>query len=747
MAALAARDRAGRAGRGDDPLRDRRRRATTRSSRASSRRSAAGPSSSRPPIRTSSCTPPTVPPLCASRAPTSTWFAVASAYTGWTPSGATRSRAGSTRRSSWSPTWPRSRTALPARAPATDGASSPSSDTLLGVLPIGYGDGWRRALSNNGEVLIAGQRRPIVGTVSMDNLTVDLGADAQARGLRGSEAVLIGARGDQRITAEEVAQRMDTINYEVTCGLTARVPRVYHHDGERRASRQPSGGGLAKPARRRPALGGPRRLARRSMSAQALEIVRWRSSGRRAWLVGGAVRDRAAGTARRRSGRRARRRPGGGRARDRPAAKSAGAARGLLCALRGVRGVARGRARWGLAGRRGGDARRLAGGRSALARLHRQRDRRAAGRGRAARPAWRARRSACRTSAHARAQTHSRTIPCACCAWCGSRWSLSWSPSPRRSRPRARRRRDSQQISPERVFLELRRIVASRAGSARTGADERARRDGALCCRSSRRCGGSSRAAFITATSTATRWRCSSARSQLTTADGCERSRADRRAGRGAARAGARPARRAACRRDDSWRGAALGGPAARRRQAGHALGARARPARDRSSGTTCVGRSWRARCSDACTRACVCASTWRRWCATTCASAFSCTSPSRWRAARSTTICTPASRWRWTSRCCRCATGWPRAERKPSRRSTAHVALARRMLDDALRWRRDGPPKPLLRGDQLARELGIALGPRVGELLAELARAQYTGEVSTREQALAFVRRRAGAS
>ncbi|HXC24210.1 MAG TPA: alanine racemase, partial [Solirubrobacteraceae bacterium] len=105
-------------------------------------------------------------------------------------------------------------------------------DTHLGVLPIGYGDGWRRALSNNGDVLIAAQRRPIVGTVSMDNLTVDLGADAQARGLRGGEAVLIGARGDQRITAEELAQRMGTINYEVTCALTGRVPRVYHRDGQ-----------------------------------------------------------------------------------------------------------------------------------------------------------------------------------------------------------------------------------------------------------------------------------------------------------------------------------------------------------------------------------------------------------------------------------------------------------------------------------------------------------------------------------
>jgi poly(A) polymerase len=73
-----------------------------------------------------------------------------------------------------------------------------------------------------------------------------------------------------------------------------------------------------------------------------------------------------------------------------------------------------------------------------------------------------------------------------------------------------------------------------------------------------------------------------------------------------------------------------------------------------------------------------------------------------------------------------------------------AHVALARRMLADALSWREHGPPSPLLRGDELARELGIALGPRVGELLEELTRAQYTGEVSTREQAVAFARDRA---
>jgi alanine racemase len=104
-------------------------------------------------------------------------------------------------------------------------------DTHLGVLPIGYGDGWRRGLSNNGEALIGGSRYPLVGTVSMDNITVEVGADPGAERLRGEQAILIGAQGSERITAEQVAQRLDTINYEVTCSLTPRVPRVYHRDG------------------------------------------------------------------------------------------------------------------------------------------------------------------------------------------------------------------------------------------------------------------------------------------------------------------------------------------------------------------------------------------------------------------------------------------------------------------------------------------------------------------------------------
>jgi alanine racemase len=96
-------------------------------------------------------------------------------------------------------------------------------DTWVGVIPVGYGDGVRRALSNNGDVLVGGRRRPLVGTVSMDNLTVDLGPQTDVR--PGDEAVLIGGQGEERILAEEVASRLGTINYEVTCTISPRVPR------------------------------------------------------------------------------------------------------------------------------------------------------------------------------------------------------------------------------------------------------------------------------------------------------------------------------------------------------------------------------------------------------------------------------------------------------------------------------------------------------------------------------------------
>jgi alanine racemase len=103
-------------------------------------------------------------------------------------------------------------------------------DTAIALLPIGYGDGWRRGLSNNAEVLIGGRRSALLGTVSMDSVTVDLGAELDPH-TAGEPAVLIGRQGSERITAEELAGRLGTINYEITCGLTARVTRRYHRDG------------------------------------------------------------------------------------------------------------------------------------------------------------------------------------------------------------------------------------------------------------------------------------------------------------------------------------------------------------------------------------------------------------------------------------------------------------------------------------------------------------------------------------
>jgi alanine racemase len=97
--------------------------------------------------------------------------------------------------------------------------------TWVATVPIGYGDGWRRALTNNCDVLIRGRRHPLVGTVSMDNVTVALGPDTDVE--VGDEVVLIGVQGEERILAEEVARRLDTINYEVTCALTPRVRRQY----------------------------------------------------------------------------------------------------------------------------------------------------------------------------------------------------------------------------------------------------------------------------------------------------------------------------------------------------------------------------------------------------------------------------------------------------------------------------------------------------------------------------------------
>jgi alanine racemase len=101
--------------------------------------------------------------------------------------------------------------------------------TWIATVPIGYADGIRRALSNKCDVLVGGRRRPLVGTVSMDNVTLDLGG--QTAVAVGDPVVIIGSQDGQRQTAEELARRIDTIGYEIVCGISGRVPRAYHRDG------------------------------------------------------------------------------------------------------------------------------------------------------------------------------------------------------------------------------------------------------------------------------------------------------------------------------------------------------------------------------------------------------------------------------------------------------------------------------------------------------------------------------------
>jgi alanine racemase len=95
----------------------------------------------------------------------------------------------------------------------------------IATLPVGYADGYPRALSNKGEVLVRGKRAPIVGRVSMDLVTIDV-TDIPDAALA-DEVILLGPQGSDMITAEELAAKIDTISYEIFCRISKRVPRVY----------------------------------------------------------------------------------------------------------------------------------------------------------------------------------------------------------------------------------------------------------------------------------------------------------------------------------------------------------------------------------------------------------------------------------------------------------------------------------------------------------------------------------------
>lgn len=105
-------------------------------------------------------------------------------------------------------------------------AFRPQTETNVALVPIGYGDGVFRALYNKGQVLIHGRRYPLAGRVSMDSFMVDVGTDERVR--VGDPVTIIGADGDDRITVEEVAANLNTINYEITCSIALdRSQRLY----------------------------------------------------------------------------------------------------------------------------------------------------------------------------------------------------------------------------------------------------------------------------------------------------------------------------------------------------------------------------------------------------------------------------------------------------------------------------------------------------------------------------------------
>ncbi|MEC7986923.1 MAG: alanine racemase, partial [Myxococcota bacterium] len=97
-------------------------------------------------------------------------------------------------------------------------------ETRIVTIPVGYGDGYPRSMSNRAEVLIRGKRYPIVGRICMDQAMVNIGWD---EAYNGEEVILLGSQGNECIKPEELAIWASTITYEILCTINARVPRHY----------------------------------------------------------------------------------------------------------------------------------------------------------------------------------------------------------------------------------------------------------------------------------------------------------------------------------------------------------------------------------------------------------------------------------------------------------------------------------------------------------------------------------------
>jgi len=118
---------------------------------------------------------------------------------------------------------------VPAGEPVSYGGTYVTTDTVrIATVPVGYGDGYTRRLSNNADVLIRGRRFPVIGNVCMDQIMVNLDRDESIE--VGDEVVLYGRQGNECIPVEEIADRCGTIPYEITTWLARRVPRVCTND-------------------------------------------------------------------------------------------------------------------------------------------------------------------------------------------------------------------------------------------------------------------------------------------------------------------------------------------------------------------------------------------------------------------------------------------------------------------------------------------------------------------------------------
>lgn len=118
----------------------------------------------------------------------------------------------------------------PGRQISYGGTFETDREMLVGTVPVGYADGYRRSLSGKFHVLVGGRKCPILGRVCMDQLMIDLSAVPDAK--VGDPVVLMGKQGQEQITAEEIAEAAGSFNYEFVCGVSRRVPRVYIRNGE-----------------------------------------------------------------------------------------------------------------------------------------------------------------------------------------------------------------------------------------------------------------------------------------------------------------------------------------------------------------------------------------------------------------------------------------------------------------------------------------------------------------------------------